>query len=143
LPDRFARSIHEERVGERSPGLRVASHDADHGEARTLLIANGSALPRSRDAISEKHIRDRRGAMAAGRQLAVPKGDRMADRRVQMTRKTKNQANKARLDAALDEALEETFPASDPPQMTEPATEDHSIGKRRAPRRADKKSPAK
>jgi hypothetical protein len=143
LPDRLARSIHEERVGERSPGLRVASLDADHGEARTLLIATGSALPRSRDIISEKHIRDGCGAGAAGRQLAVPKDDRMADRRVQMTRKTKNQANKAQLDAALDEALEETFPASDPPQMTEPAAKDRAISKRSARRRADKKSPAK
>jgi hypothetical protein len=60
-----------------------------------------------------------------------------------MTRKTKNQVSKAQLDAALDEALEETFPASDPPQMTEPATGDRTIGKRPARRRADGKSPAK
>lgn len=60
-----------------------------------------------------------------------------------MTRKTKNQVSKAKLDADLDEALEETFPASDPPQMTEPPTEDRAIRKRPARRRADEKSPAK
>ena len=60
-----------------------------------------------------------------------------------MTKKIKNQASKAQLDAALDEALEETFPASDPPQMTEPAPEGRAIGKRPARRRADKKGAAK
>lgn len=59
-----------------------------------------------------------------------------------MTRKTGEQTTKARLDAALDEALADTFPASDPPQMTEPAAEKRAIGKRTR-RRAVKKGAAK
>ncbi len=55
-----------------------------------------------------------------------------------MTRKTKDQTAKAKLDADLDEALEETFPASDPPQMTEPPTAAQATRKRPGPRRANK-----
>jgi hypothetical protein len=63
-----------------------------------------------------------------------------------MTRKTRSEASKAskaRLDAALDEALEESFPASDPPQMTEPAIEDPTVDKRPPRRAREKKDPAK
>jgi hypothetical protein len=50
-----------------------------------------------------------------------------------MTRKTKGQAAKDKVDAELDEALEATFPASDPPAMTEPSAANHTTPKR--PRR--------
>ncbi|MGO8800677.1 MAG: hypothetical protein ACLQJL_16530 [Roseiarcus sp.] len=60
-----------------------------------------------------------------------------------MTKKAKGQTAKERVDAALDEALEESFPASDPPQMTEPAAEHRPAGKPPAGRRAVKKAPAK
>jgi hypothetical protein len=38
-----------------------------------------------------------------------------------MTKKPKDAAQKAKVEANLDEALADTFPASDPPAMTEPA----------------------
>jgi hypothetical protein len=38
-----------------------------------------------------------------------------------MTKKSKDDAQKAKVEASLDEALADTFPASDPPAMTEPA----------------------
>ena len=39
-----------------------------------------------------------------------------------MTKKPKDNAQKAKVEAELDEALAETFPASDPPAMSEPAS---------------------
>jgi hypothetical protein len=55
------------------------------------------------------------------------------ERRSPMTRKTKGQSEKDRVDAKLDEALEQTFPASDPPAMTEPSAAAPAAPKR--PRR--------
>ncbi len=60
-----------------------------------------------------------------------------------MTRKTSNEASKARLDAKLDEALEETFPASDPVQETEPRQAEPPVGKKSARRPPAKKTRAK
>jgi len=55
-----------------------------------------------------------------------------------MTRKTRDQAAKAEVEAKLDEALEETFPASDPLAMTEPSSRADIAPKRAKPRRPKK-----
>jgi hypothetical protein len=60
-----------------------------------------------------------------------------------MTKKTRGEASKARLDAKLDEALEETFPASDPPQASEPAPGEQAAGKTPVRRPSGKRSRAK
>jgi hypothetical protein len=56
-----------------------------------------------------------------------------------MTRKTKGQAIKDKVDSALDQALEQTFPASDPPAITEPSAANHAPLKR--PRRRSPEKP--
>jgi hypothetical protein len=43
-----------------------------------------------------------------------------------VSKKTREQLAKDQVERDLDEALEETFPASDPPQMTHPPTEDQT-----------------
>jgi hypothetical protein len=55
-----------------------------------------------------------------------------------MTKKSKEQANKAKVDANLDEALAETFPASDPPAMLERSGEAEARPKRPQRRAARK-----
>ena len=55
-----------------------------------------------------------------------------------MTKKTKAETQKAKVEANLDEALAETFPASDPPAMTEPPTHADPPKKRAARRPAGK-----
>jgi hypothetical protein len=57
-----------------------------------------------------------------------------------MTRKTKGQIAKDKIDANLDEALEGTFPASDPPAMSEPAAADHAPAKVPKPRTRRRRS---
>jgi hypothetical protein len=47
-----------------------------------------------------------------------------------MSRKTKGQATKDKVDSALDQALEQTFPASDPLAITEPSGANNPPGKR-------------
>jgi hypothetical protein len=54
-----------------------------------------------------------------------------------MTRKTRDQAAKAEVEAKLDEALE-AFPASDPLAMTEPSSRADIAPKRAKPRRPKK-----
>lgn len=55
-----------------------------------------------------------------------------------MTRKTRDQAIKDKVDANLDAALAETFPASDPPAMIEPSAANHTTRKRPKRRSAAK-----
>ena len=51
-----------------------------------------------------------------------------------MTKKTKDDAQKAKVEANLDAALEGTFPASDPPAMTEPSAGTRAMRKPPKPR---------
>jgi hypothetical protein len=59
-----------------------------------------------------------------------------------MSRKTKGQATKDKVDAALDQALEQTFPASDPLAITEPSAANYAPGKRAKRRPAGKRAEA-
>jgi hypothetical protein len=56
-----------------------------------------------------------------------------------MTKKPKDDARKAKVEASLDEALADTFPASDPPAMIEPPTHADDPPPKRPARRPARK----